>query len=99
MGFKDVVDVSKLQKGTTAKNYKDMCNLLGCEPCKGNGNDREYQIKNWQRYFNFKKEGYKFIVTEVYDYGTCQFVRIICLRLPKEDCIRCLVWLMKIMTR
>lgn len=67
MGFKDVVDVSKLQKGTTAKNYKDMCNLLGCEPCKGNGNDREYQIKNWHRYFNFKKAGYKFIVTEVYD--------------------------------
>jgi len=63
MGFKDVVDVSKLQKGTTAKNYKDMCNLLGCEPCKGNGNDREYQIKNWQRYFNFKKEGYKFLLS------------------------------------
>lgn len=44
-----------------------MCCLLGCEPCKGKGNDREYQIKNWKRYFNFKKAGYKFIVTEVYD--------------------------------
>lgn len=67
MGFKDIVDVSNLQKGTVAKNYKDMCTLLGCEPCKGNGNDRVYQIKNWQRYFNFKKSGYKFIVTEIYD--------------------------------
>lgn len=67
MGLKDVVDVSKLQKGITANNYKDMCNLLGCEPCKGNGNDRKCQIKNWQRYFDFKKEGYKFIITDVYD--------------------------------
>ena len=67
MGFKDTVDISNLQKGTVAKNYKDMCALLGCEPCKGNGNDRSYQIKNWQRYFNFKKVGYKFIVTEIYD--------------------------------
>lgn len=67
MGVKDIVNVSNLQKGTVAKNYKDMCALLGCEPCRGNGNDRVYQIKNWQRYFDFKKAGYKFIVTEVYD--------------------------------
>lgn len=47
------------------KNYKDMCALTDCEPCTGNS--KILQIKNWQRYFSFKKEGHKFIVTEVYD--------------------------------
>lgn len=64
---KSTVDVSKLERGIVAKNYKDMCLLLGCKPCKGTGTDKECQIKNWQRYFNFKKAGHKFIVTEVYD--------------------------------
>lgn len=62
-----LVDTSKLYKGIVIKNYKEMCNLLGCVPCKGTGNDKVYQIKNWQRYFSFKKAGHKFIITEVYD--------------------------------
>ena len=61
----DKVNISNLQKGTVAKNYKDMCTLLDCEPCTGNG--KIFQIKNWQRYFNFKKAGHKFIITEIYD--------------------------------
>lgn len=44
-----------------------MCEVLGCQPCNGKGNDRTYQIKHWKRYFNFEKQGHKFIITEVYD--------------------------------
>ena len=65
--IKRIVDTSNLRKGMVAKNYKEMCYLIGCEPCKGNGTDREYQIKNWQRYFNFEKLGHKFIITKVND--------------------------------
>lgn len=64
---KRIVDISKLEKGMIAKNYNDMCRLLGCEPCKGHGSDRMCQIKNWQRYFGFEKLGHKFIITEIYD--------------------------------
>lgn len=64
---KRIVDTSRLKKGVVAKNYNDMCNLLGCKPCKGRGSDRMCQIKNWQRYFEFEKSGHKFIITEVYD--------------------------------
>lgn len=61
----DAVDISNLQVGLIVKNYKDMCTLLGCEVCVGKS--KILQIKNWQRYFNFKKAGYKFIITGVYD--------------------------------
>lgn len=61
----NTVNISSLREGVVIKNYKDMCALIGCEPCTGNS--KILQIKNWQRYFSFKKAGYKFIITEVYD--------------------------------
>lgn len=67
MDDKRIINISGLSKGVIAKNYNDMCRLLGCKPCKGHGSDRDCQIKNWQRYFNFEKSGHKFIVTEIYD--------------------------------
>ena len=47
------------------KNYKVICNTLG-ENIKG-GKSKRLQLKDWERYFEWKKEGYKFIVTEIYN--------------------------------
>lgn len=51
--------------GTEIKNYKEMCKLLG-EEIKG-GKGKKFQMDNWKRYFNFEKQGQKFIITEIYD--------------------------------
>lgn len=49
----------------TIKNYKVMCKLL-CEKEKS-GSSRESQHKEWDRYFGYTKQGFKYIVTEVYN--------------------------------
>ena len=56
---------NKLHTNDIFKSYKDLCNCLG-EPVK-DGNSRKSQIKEWERYFSFNKEGRKFIITKVFD--------------------------------
>lgn len=51
--------------GMEVKNYKTMCELLGEEVKEGNS--KKAQIANWQRYFSFKKQGQRFLITEIYD--------------------------------
>jgi hypothetical protein len=58
------VDVSKLKVGIKEK-YPKMCELLGQE-VKG-GRQKELQVKDWGRYFLFKKEGTIYTVKEIYD--------------------------------
>ncbi len=67
MNDKYYVDVSRICVGTEVKNYKAMCEVLGCVPCKGSGNDKRSQLRNWERYFRWRREGHKYIVTEIYD--------------------------------
>lgn len=59
------MNIEKLEVGTICKNYKELCNLLG-EPIKS-GKSKEYQVKNWERYFKYDRDKYKFIITEIYD--------------------------------
>lgn len=47
------------------KNYKIMCELLK-EPEK-EGNSKRAQMKEWKRYFDFEREGQKYIIKEIYD--------------------------------
>lgn len=54
----------KLEKGQVIKNYKELCKLLGVEVKGGKG--KQYQMREIERYYKFRKEGYKFIVEEVY---------------------------------
>lgn len=61
----EVLNISSLTEGLVAKNYKEMCSLLGCQTNTGNG--KKSQLKNWKRYFNYEKSGQKFIITEIYD--------------------------------
>lgn len=59
------MDTSSLKVGTVFNSYKHACETLK-QPIKG-GDAKKAQLKDWQRYFKFKKEGYKMIVTKVYD--------------------------------
>ena len=45
--------------------YKDLCILLGQNVYRGN--QKESQLKEWKRYFNFEKENRKLLITEIYD--------------------------------
>jgi hypothetical protein len=47
------------------KNYKELCGILD-EDIK-TGKSKQLQLKDWERYFTWEKEGHKFIVTEIYD--------------------------------
>jgi hypothetical protein len=60
------MNLDNLQIGQEIKNYKELCKLLE-EPTKDGGKAKEYQLKDFQRYFGFEKEGRKFIIKEIYD--------------------------------
>lgn len=59
------VDCTKLEVGMEVKNYKEMCELLN-QDIKG-GDSKKSQIKQWQCYFDFEKQGQKYIITEIFD--------------------------------
>ena len=71
------LDISKLQTYikdgnyrkeeyfNVVKNYKVMCELLNEEITAGDS--KKAQINRWKRYFDFHKEGQKFIIDEIYD--------------------------------
>ena len=71
IAFKEI-DTSKLIIGMVIKNYKEMCNLIGEEIKTGKA--KQLQLKNWKRYFDWEKDGQKFIIIDIYDTP-----------LPKED--------------
>lgn len=67
---KNELNISKLQayilaENNSVRNYKTMCDLLGEEAT--DGNSRKAQINRWKRYFEFHKEGQKFIIDEIYE--------------------------------
>lgn len=55
----------KLKSNPIIKNYIEICKILEVEPTKGKG--RKYHIQELERYCNYKKEGHKFIIREVFD--------------------------------
>ena len=57
--------IIEIYKGQKIKNYKEMCQLLGEAPTTGKS--KQCQLNNWKRYFNFTREGNKYIITEIYD--------------------------------
>lgn len=58
------MDISKLEIKQVVKNYKEMCGILGEKV--GDGNTKKYQMREWERYFSFQKEGQKFIINQVF---------------------------------
>lgn len=59
------MNLEKLYVGLEIKNYRELCNYLNEPQLKGNSMIR--QLKEWNSYFRYRKEGYKIIIEEVYD--------------------------------
>lgn len=60
-----VENLFKLQKGMIVKNYKEMCELLG-EKTEA-GNSKKAQLREWERFFKYHKDGHKIIIDTIYD--------------------------------
>ena len=61
-----MINTNTLKPNQIFNNYKEICEFLG-EPSHQGGKQRQLQLKDWERYFKWDKQGYKFIITEVFD--------------------------------
>lgn len=57
--------VKYLNEGQVVKTYKELCKILKQNVLKGDS--KKAQLKEFNRYFEFIKEGKKHIITKVYD--------------------------------
>ena len=58
------IKTENLYVGQSIKNYKELCLLLDEKPKAGKS--KQLQLKNWERYFKYSKDGKKFIIIEIY---------------------------------
>lgn len=58
------MNLNKLSNGQVVKNYKTMCEILE-EPYMG-GKSRVIQLNKWRLYFDYGKDGVKFIINDIY---------------------------------
>jgi hypothetical protein len=58
------MNLNKLSNGQVVKNYKTMCEILE-EPYMG-GKSRVIQLDKWRLYFDYGKDGVKFIINDIY---------------------------------
>lgn len=57
--------IENLEIKQVVKNYKELCNILN-EKVKG-GKSKQLQLKDFERYFKYHKEGNKFIIDQIYN--------------------------------
>ena len=57
--------MKQINNGQKFKNYKALCEFME-EPVK-TGKSKQLQMKNWERYFQYHKEGNSIVVDAVYD--------------------------------
>lgn len=57
--------------GQVFKNYRELCLLFGDKV--SSGKQKSAQLKEWARYFDHKREGNKYIITEIYEYPLDKF--------------------------
>jgi len=62
------MNIKRIEVGQIYKNYKSLCEALEQKPKAGNS--KKSQIKEWERFFNYKKEGHAFVITEIYSAPT-----------------------------
>ena len=60
-----MLNTNELYINQTFKNYKFLCEFLG-QPVKV-GKGKQLQWKEWERYFSYRKEGQKIIITDVFE--------------------------------
>lgn len=70
------LSMTKIKKtlsiGQVFPNYTQLCKALNEKIT--NGRSKELQLQNWQRFFEFTRDGHKFTITKIYDK-----------EVPKED--------------
>lgn len=59
------MNINNVKEGQIFKNYKAICAALGINP--KTGKSKQLQLKDWERYFTYSKDGYNFIINEIYD--------------------------------
>jgi hypothetical protein len=59
------MNLINIQAGNIYKNYKHLCEVLEEQPTTGNA--KIAQLKEWERFFSYSKNGYKLIITEVFE--------------------------------
>ncbi|MCM3792484.1 hypothetical protein M3690_04155 [Priestia megaterium] len=57
--------IENVSEGQIIKNYKALCSELEV-PVEA-GNSKKAQLKEWERYFGYQKQGNKFIITDIYE--------------------------------
>lgn len=62
---KPEVDTSNLRVGMVFKNYTELCKYL--EGRRIDGDSKDHTLSKWRRYFDWRNENRKFIITEIYD--------------------------------
>lgn len=58
------MNTENIEVGMVVKNYKELCTLLGEKVTEGNS--RKSQIDEWERYFDYTRQGHKYIINEIY---------------------------------
>ena len=61
--------VKELKVGQVFKNYKELVAFFD-EEVKNGGTSKKAQLENFKRYFDYEKQGNKFIITEIKDVPT-----------------------------
>lgn len=59
--------IENLKVGQVIKNYKSLCEILEIEAKKSGSNSHKAQLKEFNRYFEFEKQGHKYIITKIYE--------------------------------
>lgn len=62
---KGYMNTTKLKSGDVVKNYKELCMMLG-EEIKS-GSSKKAQFKEFERYFQYEKQGQKFLIQNVHE--------------------------------
>lgn len=59
------IKLDNLKVGMVLKNYKELCNALDIKPLIGYS--RQKQLLWFEEYFLYKKEGHKYVITEIFN--------------------------------
>lgn len=59
------MNIDNIKINKTYKNYKELCTILEISP-KG-GSTKIAHLKQFKRYFNYTREGQKYIINEIYE--------------------------------
>lgn len=57
--------IENLKEGMILKNYKELCRVLDITPKKTGSNSYKSQFKEFERYFEYHKEGHKIIIDKL----------------------------------